>query len=401
MQDSIEPKLQFLGTEFGLYISTDGSKTWTKWTNGYPTVSTMDLKIHPREHDLVIGTFGRAAYILDDIRPLREIASNSENLLEKRLHFFEPPTAVLAINRQAAGTRFEANAIFSGENRRNGAMLTFVFNPSPSKKQKSKNSRNNMKKSISSKKEKIKMEILDLNENIIRTVSYDIEPGMNRIYWGLRRKGVRNPNSPKPTKPDAREPGGPPVLPGEYTVRLSHGKDSVTQTVNVITDPRVAINKRALERLEPIYDKQMKITSSVTTAMDQIREAKSIIASVNKMLDTKSNNSHKVLQKDGKSMSDSLKTLEELIVNKKGLQGIVRSPDILSAKIRGIGRYFYSNLTGPNSSHQYLLDYSESETEKVLKKVNQFFDNDWQEYQSKVEDANLSFFKSYKPIKIE
>ena len=44
---------------------------------------------------------------------------------------------------------------------------------------------------------------------------------------------------------------------------------------------------------------------------------------------------------------------------------------------------------------------SESETEKVLKKVNQFFDNDWQEYQSKVEDANLSFFKSYKPIKIE
>ena len=245
------------------------------------------------------------------------------------------------------------------------------------------------------------MEILDLNENIIRTVSYDIEPGMNRIYWGLRRKGVRNPNSPKPTKPDAREPGGPPVLPGEYTVRLSHGKDSVTQNVNVITDPRVAINKRALERLEPIYDKQMKITSSVTTAMDQIREAKSIIASVNKMLDTKSNNSHKVLQKDGKSMSDSLKTLEELIVNKKGLQGIVRSPDILSAKIRGIGRYLYSNLTGPNSSHQYLLDYSESETEKVLKKVNQFFDNDWQEYQSKVEDANLSFFKSYKPIKIE
>ena len=361
----------------------------------------MDLKIHPREHDLVIGTFGRAAYILDDIRPLREIASNSENLLEKRLHFFEPPTAVLAINRQAAGTRFEANAIFSGENRRNGAMLTFVFNPSPSKKQKSKNNRNNMKKSISSKKEKIKMEILDLNENIIRTVSYDIEPGMNRIYWGLRRKGVRNPNSPKPTKPDAREPGGPPVLPGEYTVRLSRGKDSVTQTVNVITDPRVAINKRALERLEPIYDKQMKITSSVTTAMDQIREAKSIIASVNKMLDTKSNNSHKVLQKDGKSMSDSLKTLEELIVNKKGLQGIVRSPDILSAKIRGIGRYLYSNLTGPNSSHQYLLDYSESETEKVLKKVNQFFDNDWQEYQSKVEDANLSFFKSYKPIKIE
>ena len=93
-------------------MTTDGSKTWTKWTNGYPTVSTMDIKIHPREHDLVIGTFGRAAYILDDIRPLREIASSSENLLEKQLHFFEPPTAVLAINRLAAGTRFEAMQFF-------------------------------------------------------------------------------------------------------------------------------------------------------------------------------------------------------------------------------------------------------------------------------------------------
>ncbi len=110
------------------------------------------------------------------------------------------------------------------------------------------------------------MEVLDSDGNIIRTVKHNVEPGLNRVYWGLRRKGVRRPNAPKPTKPDAREPSGPPVLPGEYTVRLSHGKESVTQVVNVITDPRVGINKRNLERLEPIYKKQMKITSSVTKA---------------------------------------------------------------------------------------------------------------------------------------
>ena len=402
-QDPIEPKLQFLGTEFGLYVSIDESKTWTKWTNGFPTVSTMDLKIHPREHDLVIGTFGRAAYILDDIRPLREMAKSTDNLLEKRLHFFEPPVAVLSINRQAAGTRFEANAIFSGENRKAGSMITFVYNPESENKEKKKKAGTNKekKKKTDDKKEKVKMEVLDADGNIIRTVKHNVEPGLNRVYWGLRRKGVRRPNAPKPTKPDAREPSGPPVLPGEYTVRLSHGKESVTQVVNVITDPRVGINKRNLERLEPIYKKQMKITSSVTKAMDQIREAKSIITSVNKMLEVKTNKSHKALQKSGKAMSDSLKILEELIVNKKGLQGIVRSPNILSAKIQGIGRYLYSNLTGPNTSHEYLLNYSETETEKVLNQVNQFFLNDWQEYQSKVEDAELSLFKSYKSIKID
>ena len=85
VQDPLEPNLQFIGTEYGLYVSVDGAKSWSKWTHGFPTVSTMDLKIHPREHDLIIGTFGRAAYILDDIRPLREIASSNQNLLNQKL----------------------------------------------------------------------------------------------------------------------------------------------------------------------------------------------------------------------------------------------------------------------------------------------------------------------------
>jgi|TARA_B110000196_G_scaffold79662_1_gene68399 photosystem II stability/assembly factor-like uncharacterized protein len=401
VQDPIEPNLQFLGTEYGLYVTLDNAKTWTKWTSGYPTVSTMDLKIHPREHDLVIGTFGRAAYILDDIRPLREMASTKKDLMKKRLHFFEPPTAVMAINRQASGTRFEANAIFAGKNRGRGAMLTLVFNPDKKKKDKPKKDKEDKKEKPGSKKEKITMEVLDEDGNVIRTVKHNVEAGINRVYWGLRRKGVRSPNAPKPTKPDAKEPGGPPVLPGEYTIRLSHGKDTTSQVVNVILDPRVGINTRNLERLQPIYERQMEITASVTKAMDRIRESKKIVESVNKMLDVKKNKSHKTLQNNGKSMTDSLKVLEELIVNKKGLQGIVRSPKILSGKIRALNRYLYSNLTGPNKSHDYLLDYSEAETEKVLDQVNQFYKEEWPKYQTAVENENLSLFKEFTLIKID
>ncbi len=76
VQDPITPNLLFLGTEFGLYYSLDKGQNWKKWGKTYPTVSTIDLKIHPREHDLIIGTFGRAAYIIDDIRPIRELAKN-------------------------------------------------------------------------------------------------------------------------------------------------------------------------------------------------------------------------------------------------------------------------------------------------------------------------------------
>ncbi|MGB5238678.1 MAG: hypothetical protein WBN59_13685, partial [Flavobacteriaceae bacterium] len=76
VEDPISEKLLFLGTDDGLYFSLDGAKRWQKWNEGFPTVSTKDLVIHPREEDLVIGTFGRAAWVLDDIRPLRAIAED-------------------------------------------------------------------------------------------------------------------------------------------------------------------------------------------------------------------------------------------------------------------------------------------------------------------------------------
>ena len=71
IQDKKSPNLIFLGTDDGLYVSIDNADSWKKWTNGFPTVPVKDLVIQERENDLVIGTFGRAAWVLDDIRPLR------------------------------------------------------------------------------------------------------------------------------------------------------------------------------------------------------------------------------------------------------------------------------------------------------------------------------------------
>ena len=81
VQDPVEKKLVFLGTENGLYFSIDEAKTWTKWTENYPSVPTMDMVIHPTEHDLDIATFGRSFYVFDDIRPLREFASSGTSSL--------------------------------------------------------------------------------------------------------------------------------------------------------------------------------------------------------------------------------------------------------------------------------------------------------------------------------
>ena len=126
VEDVEEPNLLFLGTDDGLYISIDAGTKWNKWSEGFPTVSVKDLIIHPREHDLVIGTFGRAAWVLDDIRPLRAIAKD-QKLLQKTVHLFEPPTAYQAAYQQPTGSRFGGDAIFNGENRDSGASSFILF----------------------------------------------------------------------------------------------------------------------------------------------------------------------------------------------------------------------------------------------------------------------------------
>ena len=218
-QDRVEPRLLFLGTEFGLYVSIDAGKNWSKWTSGFPTVSTMDLAIHPRDHDLVIGTFGRAAYVLDDIVPLRELARRGTDLLKKPLHLFPVPSAQLTWQKSPSGVLFPGAAEFSGENAPQGALLTFVFNPDTASKGK-KDDDTVGTKGKKPAADSVRVIVADAGGKTIRTFRAFAKAGINRTIWGLNRKGARWPGSPKP-EPGAEESGGPSVLPGIYTVKIS------------------------------------------------------------------------------------------------------------------------------------------------------------------------------------
>ena len=110
----------FVGTEFGLYFTIDGGDSWTRWTNGYPTVSTYDMVMHPREHDLVIGTFGRSFWVLDDIRPLRELAAEGIDELEKPIKAFDSPDAYSGKLASSNGNSFCCRRNISGDNRPRG-----------------------------------------------------------------------------------------------------------------------------------------------------------------------------------------------------------------------------------------------------------------------------------------
>ncbi|MGI9552716.1 MAG: WD40/YVTN/BNR-like repeat-containing protein, partial [Aurantibacter sp.] len=200
VEDIENQNLLFLGTDDGLYISFNAGGNWQKWSEGYPTVPTMDLVIHPREHDLVIGTFGRAAWVLDDIRPLRALASD-KSILQKDLKLFKPPTAYQAAYQQPTGSRFGGDALYNAENRKGGAMITYylkeVKDPSkkpekPSSAEASEDEKSssdeagggNDEKDGVAKKDSVQFQFFD-GDRLIRTLKYKTpeKAGFHRIYW--------------------------------------------------------------------------------------------------------------------------------------------------------------------------------------------------------------------------
>ncbi|MEM8934365.1 MAG: hypothetical protein AAGE94_24440, partial [Acidobacteriota bacterium] len=118
-QDPVDPDLLFLGTEFGLWVSTDRGDTWWKHTHGVPTVSVMDMVIHPRDHDLVLGTHGRGIFVLDDIAPLRTVAE----VADEALHLFPVRPVRQYLDKQQRGGRAMGAGEYQGENLERGALL--------------------------------------------------------------------------------------------------------------------------------------------------------------------------------------------------------------------------------------------------------------------------------------
>jgi photosystem II stability/assembly factor-like uncharacterized protein len=426
-QDFVEPKLIFLGTENGLFVSLDEGKTYTKWTSGYPAgLSTMDFVIHPRESDLAIGTFGRAFYILDDIRPLRELVKEGTQVLSQTVHLFNPPDGYQVVNQDPGGILFPGNAMFIGENRTTDALLTYVINRPEEKKEApkvdekktdDKNSTKGEKKkeadkpvALADKKDEkpktkydsLTLEVFNSKGEKIRTIKNKApeDNGVNRMTWAMTEKGERNPSREKP-KADAPEPNGLQVLPGTYKLRLTFGGQKDSAMINVRLDPRFANLASANEARYQMSREVEKLRSLATAAMDRLRESKEIAEEFeNKMKDLKRDDLKDAKDKT-KAIKDSIGVVMDYIVGKEDKrQGIVRHPDPTPVSYLGNAEMYIRSSKEPiTSTDQRVLKQAEDEIQKVIERTNKFFTKTWPDYKAVMEKISISPFKNYDALK--
>ncbi len=401
VEDPIEKNLLFLGTDDGLYISVNAGKKWTKWTAGFPTVSVKDLVIHPREHDLIIGTFGRAAWVLDNIRPLRAIAKNN-SITNQKLQLFEPSTAYLAAYQQPTGSRFGADAIYNGTNRSYGAQIPyFLTKKKKDITSKKESSVNDEEKTSEEGQKKVSWDSITLKiydgARLIRTLNQKApdSTGIHKISWFMNEKGVDRPSRTLPKKKSNREPGGVTVKPGTYKLVLHYGDQSSENSIEVKSDPRLQVSEKNIEEVYTASKEVETMQQTAANAVKQLVESKNIALSFKKDLSSLDKKKFKDQIKKSKSLIKKIDTIIAIYIGKEDKrQGITRNPEVnVSQRIGTASWYTGSRKNGITTTERTLIKQAKESLQEALKKTNLFFKEDWMLYQKEMEALKTSPFK--------
>ena len=401
VEDPKEPNLLFLGTDDGLYISIDKGDKWTKWVQGFPTVSVKDLIIHPREHDLIIGTFGRSAWVLDDIRPLRAIAKDKE-ILKNNIYLFTPPTAYQAAYQQPTGSRFGGDALFNGENRGSGAKFSFYLKRKQAAKENVKKIESKTKDSMI-KWDSIVLKIYD-GDLLIRTLKKKT-PKQNGIHtwtWYMDEKGSQSPS--KKLRELKREPSGVPVLAGNYTAVLNYGNQVSKTHITIENDPRITKSK---ETFLEIYEtlKEMESIKKVTTnAVKQLVESKKTASIFIDRLTKENKDYYKKILEECDDIIEKIDSILALYFGKDDKrQGIVRNTPEISVIERYRNAYYYvsTRQNGMTRTEHILLEQAKEALNKALKLTNEFFESEWINYKLKIKNIDFTDFKAIEIFEIK
>lgn len=257
-EDPRNTDVLYAGTEFGLFVSHNRGGDWQELDMAnLPSVSIHDIIIHPRRNDLLLGTHGRAMYVLDDATPVQQWDP---------AHIDAP--AYLYSTRESfrharSFTRYgEGDHRWITPNPAYGALLTYILNNVPEDDEKPD--------------DWLKLEILNSAGEVIRTI--DKAPkkaGMNRIAWDLRIDPPRRRIDDAPAPLFGGPPSGPEVMPGNYLARLTVDGQTYSQPVKVSIDPALTVEAAALQAE---FDAQLDVRDMLSATNDRLRRLDAVKA---------------------------------------------------------------------------------------------------------------------------
>jgi photosystem II stability/assembly factor-like uncharacterized protein len=243
-EDTVNPNLLFLGTEFGLWISIDGGQRWAQYKgSGLPSVAVRDIVVHPQTSDLVLATHGRGIWIVDDISPWRSL---NPGLLAEDAGFLPTPLAVQWM--EVGGGWAEGDGTFRGPSRPTEAAIPYY--------QRSRHIYGDLK-----------IEIFDPQGKLVDTIAASKHRGVNRATWSMH---LKPPLVPPAATAAFAAAFGPRVMPGLYTVKMTRGDKVYNTLVNVVPDPRAAYSVEDRRVQFELMNRLVALLNHMSWAVDAI-----------------------------------------------------------------------------------------------------------------------------------
>ena len=399
LQDPVEPNLIFVGSEHGLWVSLDNANSFQHWKNeNFPAVSTFDLAEQEREGDLVIATFGRAVWVLDDIRPLRKMAANKGKVFSKNLTVFETPTAYQASYSAAPGYEWSTYGLWDAENRRRGAEISYFVIPTKD------TAKLNAKRMGT---DSLQVRIYNDKNEVIRNLRWKADSGLNRQWWGMEEKGFRQPGQARTggggrfgAAGGGAEPGGLQVFPGTYKVVLTYGKESDSTYVVIKDDPRLNKTEDAKIAQRKMLDRLRKSSDKLVTGMDRLTESEETLSKMKTELAGLEGKENDSLRKATTAMQDSIKKIREFISGRTSdRQGLSNPPQITVLNtMQEAQLYIMAKSVAPGTQEEELVKNAEAMIDAAVKRINEFYATQWSSYRKLVESTKVNLFKDYPPI---
>jgi photosystem II stability/assembly factor-like uncharacterized protein len=303
-EDPVNANLLFAGTEFGAYFTIDGGQHWVRLKGGLPTIAVRDMVIQARENDLVIATFGRGFYVLDNITPLRQMKPES---VEQAAALFPVKDALLYIERHPLrGPRkaFQGDAFYTADNPPYGAVFTaFLKDKLKTRKDKRQDAEkeaakknqtipyptnDELRAEAQEAKPELYFVVYDESGVPIRRINGTTENGFQRAAWDLRY--------PTPALRERSEEGdedfapatgqGPLILAGNYSVRMFEKVNGVVtelsgpQSFKVVTDGASSLPSADRAAQEEFHRKVARLYRAVSGAVHTADDVESRIKAI-------------------------------------------------------------------------------------------------------------------------
>ena len=375
-EDPEQPNLLFVGTEFGIYLTVDGGTHWVRLKGGLPTIPVRDIAIQKREGDLVLATFGRGFYVLDDYSPLRslrpELLTSEAALLPVRAAPMFLPASPLGGRNKAS----QGDAFFTAPNPAVGATFTWYLKEALKSR---KDRRREAEKAAIKKGQDvtyptwddlraedreedpiIQLLVSDEAGNLVRRLSGPASAGMQRVTWDLRYPSPDPITGAPRRREDDDDDGsnGPLAAPGTYRVQLARRVDGVVTPLGesqaFMAAPMIAPTLPAQDKAAVLAFQQQaaRLQRAVMGSAQAVTETQARLGLLKRALD-ETPKADPALRQEAVALEDRLRDLQNELAGDRTVESRSEpTPPSITDRVQNMVYGSWQTMSGPTNTHR-------------------------------------------------